>query len=224
MSKKVWIIFASVCVLLLAGLVIVSNNNRLNVDDVDTTAVQGPSEHSGNIGDHALGKLDSKVTLIEYGDFQCPGCSSAFPTVEKVVEKYKDEISFVFRNFPLASIHPNARAAAAAAEAAGQQDKFWEMYRLLYEQQNNWESLGTTERTDYFTGLAEELGLDRETFIRDMSAEATTQKINFDIAIGKKDGVDSTPTFLLNGEQLDSAVWQSEESFDQAIADALKAN
>lgn len=223
MSKKVWIIFASVCAVLLVGLVILSNANRINVDHVDVNAIQGPSEQSGNIGDRVFGKVDSSVVLIEYGDFQCPGCSSAFPTIEKVVQKYEKKIGFVFRNFPLTGIHPNARAAAAAAEAAGQQDKFWEMYRLLYENQNSWSNLGTNERTDYFVSLAEQLELNKDTFLTDLSANAVSQKINFDLAVGKKAGVDATPTFFLNGQKLSSEDYQSEEALEKVITDALKA-
>jgi len=221
-SKKVWIIFAGVCVLLLAGLVFISNANRINVDDVDVNAIQGPSEQSGNIGDHVFGKADSPVVLIEYGDFQCPGCGSAFPTVDKVVEKYKDKIAFVFRNFPLTGIHPNARVAAAAAEAAGQQGKFWEMYRMLYENQNSWSGLGTSERTDYFVSLAEDLELNRDTFLAHLSDNTISQKINFDLAVGKKAGVDATPTFFLNGEKMTSETYQNEEAFEKAITDALE--
>jgi protein-disulfide isomerase len=222
-SKKVWIIFASVCAVLLVGLVILSNANRINVDHVDVNAIQGPSEQSGNIGDRVFGKTDSPVILIEYGDFQCPGCSSAFPTIEKVVQKYEKKIGFVFRNFPLTGIQPTARAAAAAAEAAGQQDKFWEMYRLLYENQNSWSNLGTNERTDYFVSLAEQLELNKDTFLTDLSANAVSQKINFDLAVGKKAGVDATPTFFLNGQKLSSEDYQSEEALEKVITDALKA-
>jgi protein-disulfide isomerase len=223
MSKKVWIIFASVCVLLLATLVFLSNMNRINVDDVDVNAILGPTEQSGNIGDHVRGKADSSVVLIEYGDFQCPGCSSVFPTVEKVVDKYQDRIAFVFRNFPLTNIHPNARVAAAAAEAAGLQGDFWGMYRKLYETQNSWSNLGTSERTDYFASLADELKLNRDTFMSDLSKSTINQKISFDIAVGKKAGVDATPTFFLNGTKLDAATYESEEAFEKAITDALEA-
>lgn len=223
MSKKVWIIFASVCILLLAGLVFISNANRINVDDVDVTAILEPTEQSGNIGDHVLGKTDSPVVLIEYGDFQCPGCGSVFPTVEKVVGKYKDQMAFVFRNFPLTNIHPNARVAAAAAEAANQQGDFWGMYRLLYETQNNWSNLGTSERTDYFASLADQLKLNRDTFMSDLSKSNLNQKISFDLAVGKKAGADSTPTFFLNGTKLEPAAYESEEAFEKVITDALKA-
>lgn len=224
MSKKVWIIFASVCILLLAGLVVISNANRINVDNVDVNAIQGPSEQSGNVGDHVYGKADSPVVLIEYGDFQCPGCGSAFPTVDKVVEKYKDKIAFVFRNFPLTGIHPNARVAAAAAEAAGQQGKFWEMYRMLYETQNSWSNLSASERTDYFVSLAEDLELNRDAFMASLSDSVINQKINFDLAVGKKAGVDATPTFFLNGEKLGSETYQNEEAFEKVITDAIERN
>lgn len=222
MSKKVWIIFASVCVLLLAVLVVISNSNRIDVSKVDVTTVQPASEQSGQIADHTFGDINSKVILIEYGDFQCPGCGSAFPTVENILEKYEKQLGFVFRNFPLTSIHPNAKAAAAAAEAAGKQEKFWEMYRQLYETQASWQSLGTTERTDFFVSLAEDLKLDTAAFTASLSDTTVNQKINFDVAVGKKAGVDSTPTFFLNGERLDQTIWQDEAAFEAKVVEALK--
>lgn len=223
MSKKVWIIFASVCVLLLASLVFISMSNRIDVSKVDVNAIQPASEQSGGIADHVFGNTDSPVILIEYGDFQCPGCGSVFPTVEKILTKYEKQLGFVFRNFPLTSIHPNAKVAAAAAEAAGKQGKFWEMYRQLYETQRNWEALGTNERTGFFVSLAEDLELDTAAFTTSLSDSAINQKINFDIAVGKKAGVDSTPTFFLNGERIDQTIWQDEAAFEAKIVAALEA-
>jgi protein-disulfide isomerase len=223
MSKKVWIIFASVCVLLLAGLVALSLSNRIDVSKVDVNAIQPATEQSGGIADHVFGNADSRVILIEYGDFQCPGCSSAFPTVEKITKKYEEQLGFVFRNFPLTSIHPNAKVAAAAAESAGKQGKFWEMYRQLYETQRSWEALGTNERTDFFVSLAEDLQLDTAAFTTSLSDSTINQKINFDIAVGKKAGVDATPTFFLNGERIDQTVWQDEAAFEAKVVEALEA-
>lgn len=223
MSKKVWIIFASVCVLLLAGLVALSLSNRIDVSKVDVNAIQPASEQSGGIADHVFGNADSPVILIEYGDFQCPGCSSVFPTVEKITKKYEKQLGFVFRNFPLTSIHPNAKVAAAAAESAGKQGKFWEMYRQLYETQRNWEALSTNERTDFFVSLAEDLQLDTAAFTASLSDSTINQKINFDIAVGKKAGVDATPTFFLNGERIDQTIWQDEAAFEAKVIEALEA-
>src|SRR4051812_16240717 len=118
MSGKGWIIFGAICVVLFGGLVFWSGRDRVDVSSVDTNKIQPASSDSGNIGDHVFGNKDAKVVLMEYGDFQCPGCGSAHPTVKALSEKYKDQLAFVFRNFPLTSIHPNARAAAAAVETA----------------------------------------------------------------------------------------------------------
>lgn len=222
MSKKAWIIFTAVCIVLLGSLVYISSRNRVNVDGIDPNVIQPGSEQSGLIGDNVFGKTGSPVTLIEYGDFQCPGCGSAYPIVKKVTEKYKDQMAFVFRNFPLTSIHPNARAASAAAEAAGLQGNYWGMYNMLYENQASWESLGASERTDFFASYADELKLDTNQFRTDMTSAAATAKINFDLALGKKAGVDATPTFFLNGERLDASIWQDEAKLDETVTTALR--
>lgn len=224
MSKKAWIIFGIICAVVLAGLVFFSTRSRIDVSNIDPNALQPSSEASGNIADHVFGKVDSPVVLQEYGDFQCPGCESAYPTVKKLSEKYKDQLAFVFRNFPITSKHPNAKAAAAAAEAAGLQGKYWEMHDMLYEGQNDWQALSANERTDFFAKYADTLGLNVDTFKKDMTGDATSKKIGFDQAIGKKAGVDATPTFYLNGQRVADDVWQSEQKFEEAIVNELKAH
>jgi protein-disulfide isomerase len=198
-SKKAWIIFIAICVVVLGGLVYLSGLNRVDVSGIDTNAILNGSQKSGNIADHVFGKKDSKVTMIEYGDFQCPGCESAYPTMKAISEKYQGQIAFVFRNFPLTDKHPNAKAAAAAAEAAGLQNKYWEMHNKLYEEQSNWENLDTAQRTSAFTGYAQGLGLNVGTFTKDLTSDVVNQKIMFDQALGRKANVDATPTILLNG-------------------------
>ena len=222
MSKQAWIIFSAACVLVLGSLIYFSNTNRIDVSKVDTNAIQQASESSGNIADHVFGKADSKVVLVEYGDFQCPGCGSAHPTVKKLSEKYKEQMAFVFRNFPITSKHPNARAAAAAVEAAGLQNKYWEMHDKIFESQNTWGSLGAKERTKFFTDYAAELGLDATKFAADLASDSVNKKISFDQALGKKAKADATPTFLLNGKKLDNE-WSDEAKFEELIVNALKA-
>jgi protein-disulfide isomerase len=225
-SKKAWIIFASVCVALLGGLIFVSTKDKIDVSAVDVNAIQTGSAQSGGIADQVLGKADSKVVFIEYGDFQCPGCGGAHPTVKKVTEKYQGQVAFVFRNFPLAAKHPNARAAAATAEAAGLQGKYWEMHNKLYETQSSWQNLSPTERTDFFVGYATDLNLNVETFKTDLASAKVSQKINFDQAVGKKAKVDATPTFFLGGEKPTSIYSENggidEAKLDAAFAEALK--
>lgn len=223
MSKKAWVIFAAICMIVLGGLIYLSGSNRLDVSNVDPNSIQAASEKSGNISDHTFGKTDSKVVLIEYGDFQCPGCGGAHPTVKMLTEKYKDQIVFVFRNFPIASKHPNARAAAAAVEAAGLQGKYWEMHNQVFETQSAWQSLSANDRGSFFVGYAKELQLDETKFKTDMESEAINKKINFDQAVGKKAGADATPTFFLNGKKLSDNDWKTDESFENTLKNEMKA-
>lgn len=222
MSKQAWIIFSAVCVLVLGSLIYFSNTNKVDVSKIDTNSIQPASKESGAIADHVFGKADSKVVLVEYGDFQCPGCGSVHPTVKKLSEKYKDQMAFVFRNFPITSKHPNARAAAAAVEAAGLQNKYWEMHNKIFESQDAWGNLGANERTKFFTDYAAELGLDGSKFTADLAGSAINQKISFDQALGKKAGADATPTFVLGGKKLNNE-WADEAKFEELIVNALKA-
>jgi len=228
-------------VAVLGGLAYLSSKDRVDVSNIDAGAVQNASDKSGNIGDHVYGKKDSKVVVIEYGDYQCPGCETAYPTLKAVSEKYKDQIAFVFRNFPLTDKHPNAKAAAAAAEAAGLQGKYWEMHNLLYDNQSAWESLDSNKRVEFFSNYAKELGLNLTTFNEDLTSPKVSQKIAFDQALGRKANVSATPTILVNGKQADQTVmngklvdantngaqliWTDTSSFEQLlIVPLLKEN
>lgn len=222
MSKRAWIIFSAICVLFLGSLIYFSNRNRIDVSEIDTNTIQPALDKSGNIADHVYGKADSKVVLIEYGDFQCPGCGGVHPTVKKLTEKYKDQLALVFRNFPITSKHPNARAASASAEAAGLQGKYWEMHNKLFEGQDSWTNLDANKRTDFFAGYATDLGLTVDAFKTDVTDNRVSQKISFDQAVGKKAGVEATPTFFLNGKKLGDAEWKNEQKFEETIVNALK--
>lgn len=216
MTKKSWIIFVAVCFIVLAGLVYFSNKNKLDVSGVDTNKILATSVSSGNIADHVFGKVDSKVMLVEYGDYQCPSCGAAYQPLKDVTTKYQGKIAFVFRNFPLTSLHPNALAAAAAAEAAGLQGKYWEMHDKLYEGQASWGQLNANDRTGLFVSYAKDLGLNTDTFKNDLSADNVAQKINFDIALGKKLGVNATPTLYLGGKKADN-VYNTQGALDETM-------
>jgi protein-disulfide isomerase len=208
-SKKTWIIFVVIVVGLLAGLIVWSraSNPPIDVSGVNVNAIQPAVAASGNIADHVFGKADSKVVLIEYGDFQCPGCGSVHPGIKKITGEYKDSVAFVFRNFPLpATTHPNAKAAATTVEAAGLQGKYWEMHNQVYENQSDWENLSGSARDDMFLSYAKTLGLDETKFKADIVEGSVTKKISFDKMVGEKINVDSTPTFYLDGVKLDSEV------------------
>jgi protein-disulfide isomerase len=209
--------------LILGALVIYSrlSNPSADVSNINSNAIAVASDQNGQIADHTFGKTDSKVILIEYGDFQCPSCGGAHPQIKELTESYKDQILFIFRNFPLTTIHPNARASSAAAESAGLQGKYWEMHNLIFENQDAWNTLVGQARTDKFTEYAVSLGIDKDKFLEGLSAKSVNQKISFDQALGKKDAVDSTPTFFLNGEKISDEVSSSTVQGDSSKLKAL---
>ena len=136
-----------------------------------------------------------------------------------MAEKYKDHVALVFRNYPIPSLHPNARAAAAVAEAAGLQGKFWEMHDLLYTNQGAWSNARAKERTDVFSSYAKQLGLNVDKFNADLAGSAVTKKIDFDVAVGRQLQIDGTPTFFINGNKLNLG---DASSIENAVKDALK--
>ncbi|HEX9679423.1 MAG TPA: thioredoxin domain-containing protein [Candidatus Saccharimonadales bacterium] len=148
--------------------------------------------------DWAQGPADAKVTLIEYGDFQCPGCAALFPALEQVKQELGNEFRFIFRHFPLTSIHPNAMAAHRAAEAAGLQGKFWEMHNQLYQTQQVWS--GVSNAPELFEGYAQELGLDMDKYRTDIASQTVFDQISKFQDSGNQLGLTSTPSLLLNGE------------------------
>jgi protein-disulfide isomerase len=168
---------------------------------------------------HVTGKNTMGVTLLEYGDYQCPYCGQYFPIVKEVVTQYGDKIAFQFRNFPLVQIHKNAMAAARAAEAAAKQDRFWEMHDLLYTNQSAWSE--SSNPTAFFNQYATQLSLNSEKFKSDMNSQAVLDVINADIAEGGKAGVDSTPTFFINGKKVTSQP-TSVADFAKLIDEAAK--
>lgn len=152
---------------------------------------------------HTTGAGTTGVTLTEFGDFQCPGCASYYPVVKQVKEEYGDKITFRFVHFPLESIHPNARAAARAAEAASRQGKFWEMHDQLFEYQSQWQD--TNDPITTFKSYAVNLGLDEAQFETDYKDSAIAAIVSADLKLGREKGVSSTPTFMLNDEVINPA-------------------
>jgi len=227
MNKIGWIIFTTVVVVLLGGLIAWTRitNPPIDVSGINNNSVIAASTQNGNIADHTRGSEQNKLLLVEYGDYQCPSCGSVYANVNTLLKDYGDKFTLVFRNFPLTSIHSNAKAAAAVAEAAGLQGKFWEMHDKLYSNQSDWSSLGATQRTTIFTGYATSLGLNVDTFNADLAGKSVSQKISFDVALGKAANVSATPTFFLNGEKIDdktsSALVQGDLTAIKAKIDAL---
>jgi protein-disulfide isomerase len=227
MTRTRWIVFVAICALVLGGLVFMSKKDSVDVGNTDATKVVEQTETA--IGDHVYGKKDAKVMLVEYGDFQCPACGGAYPQLKSIKEKYKGDIAFVFRNFPLTGIHPNALAAAAVAEAAGLQGKFWEMHDKLYDTQDSWSNVAADQRDSIFESYASELGLDMDKFRADRTSKKVNEKISRDQALGRKMKVDATPGIFIGdkrvGEDTVNNLVQSDGSklsseLDAAIKDA----
>jgi protein-disulfide isomerase len=146
--------------------------------------------------DHAEGPADSPLTLVEYGDYQCPYCGAAYPVVKRLQKTLGKKLRFVFRNFPLTQAHPYALIAAEAAEAAALQSKFWEMHDLLFEHQALLEP-------DIIPTWAARLGLDLEKLGNDISQGVVEKRIQEDRQSGIRSGVNGTPTFFINGARFD---------------------
>lgn len=150
--------------------------------------------------DHVKGATSSPVVLVEYLDFECEGCGAYYPVVKQLEAEFGDRVTFVARYFPLPS-HRNSIPAALAAEAAGKQGKFWEMHDLMFENQKNWGEK-QIETPEVFEGFAEQLGLDMVKFRSDVASPETRARVERDISEAKALGVNSTPSFFLNGERL----------------------
>lgn len=210
MSRNFAIIL-SLIVILFGGLFFFAKNDA-----------NAPSDSSSNAQptNHVKGNTSSKVTLIEYADFQCPACAQYYPIVDEVVETYKDQIQFQYVHFPLYQIHQNAMASHKAAEAAAAQGKFWEMYDALYQNQQLWST--STTPTVLFEQYATNLGLDIEQFKQDTVSSETNDIIWADINKANDAKVNSTPTFFLNGKKIDTP--PSLDDFKNVIEDAIAAS
>jgi protein-disulfide isomerase len=153
------------------------------------------------------GPANAKVTVVEFGDIQCPACAAAAPTFKRLKDEYKDRVNFVFRHYPL-PFHSNAQAGAQAAEAAHQQGKFWEMYDKLYAGQKEWEA--STNANETFIRYAKELGLDEAKFKDDLENFRQIDHIRADKADGDALGVNATPTFFINGAKYPGVIGYNE--------------
>ena len=151
-------------------------------------------ENAVNKRDHIQGIKTAPLELVEYGDYQCPSCGDSYLVVKEVLRELDNNIVFIFRNFPLTEIHPDAFDAALTAEAAALQNKFWEMYDLLFQNQAH---LSGRELFEY----ANRIGLEMGRFEQDIQSQTLSSKIEADLESGLTSGVSGTPTFYVNGEK-----------------------
>lgn len=185
-----------------------------------TSTTDGTLSASVLSSDHIKGSPDAKVVLVEYSDFQCPACASYYPLLKKLSQDFGDKIKFVYRYFPLRQIHRNADLASYAAEAAGNQGKFWEMHDKLFDGQRTWSEQRNAQET--FMQYAEALGLNKEQFQKDMDSDLTKEKVESAFQSGLKSDVDSTPSFFLNGKKIKNPT--SYEEFKSIITAAIGQN
>ena len=162
--------------------------------------------------DHTIGPETAPVTLVEYGDYECPFCGAAHGVAKQLVQEFGDDLRFVFRHFPLTQIHPHAALAAEAAEAAGAQGGFWGMHDLLFENQDR---LSPQDILVY----ARMLGLDLDRFMSDLRDHVHAPKVREDFMSGVRSGVNGTPTFFVNGVRHNGG-WDL-DSLGAAISAAL---
>lgn len=216
MTRTRWIIFILVCLGVLSLIIFLNKNDTTKfTGDANMVITEGP------ISDHTFGSNQNKVVLVEYADYQCPGCATVYTMLKELSTQYKDQVTFVFRNMPLTNMHPNALAAATAAEAAGKQGKYYEYHDMLYSNQSAWSDASVSQRTSVFEGYAQQLGLNVDQFKSDLSGSDITAKINRDRSTASKFGVTSTPSLVLNGTNVDQTTTFEKDKLKQLLNDAI---
>src|SRR4051812_19675522 len=160
--------------------------------------------------DHVQGPADAPVTLVEYGDFECPHCAHAHEFIKNIQKQLGKQLRFAYRHFPLTQMHPFAESAAECSEFAGEHGKFWQMHDLLFENQ---EQLGA----DLYMDLAEELGLSQTGLRSALGNHEFLEKIRQDFSGGVRSGVNGTPSFFINGERFDGGVEDLAEALQQEL-------
>ena len=210
----IWIIVIAVLIGGLWGLVMAVNN----APAPEPLEITGLPEVTSE--DFAKGATESaKVTLIEYGDFQCPACGAYFPVVKQLSEELKNDLRVVYRNMPLTNIHPFAMITAQAAYAAGRQGKFWEMHDLLFENQSEWTTSNAREKILQY---AESLKLDIDKFKEDLDSDEAKDFVNKQREEALSIGLNSTPSFFLNGKYIQNP--KTFEDFQKLIQDEINKN
>jgi protein-disulfide isomerase len=191
-SKQFWAIIVIIVLVLIGVFAFTGNKSGTNTNAQPTNHVEGQGQ--------------SGVTLLEYGDYECPFCGQYYPTVKQIEQQYDSLIHFQFRNFPLTSLHPNAFAGARAAEAAALQNKFWQMHDTLYDNQDPNGKSGWVASSDplnnYFVNFAKQIGLNVDQFKTDFASDKVNAIVNADLGAANKLGLTGTPTFFLDGKQV----------------------
>jgi protein-disulfide isomerase len=191
---------------ILAGLIIIFAGIFAITQHSSNKSNSGSGASSSKATNHTEGQNQKNVTLVEYGDYECPICEAYYTPLKEAVTPYLNDIHFQFRNLPLTSIHPNAFAAARAAEAAGMQNKYWEMHDMLYDQAN-WQVWSQSKSPiSLFESYAQTLGLNLNQYKQDYSSSKVNDAINADVSEFNKTGKSmATPSFFLDGQYIDNS-------------------
>lgn len=227
-KTQLWVagIFLAVIILITVVATLVSSGGTTSPGSAGFTATQTSPVTST---DHSHGNASAKVTLIEYGDFECPACAEYQPIVQQLYTSYGDRVRFVFRNFPLYQIHPFAMVSGEAAEAANLQGKYWEMHDLLYANQSQWSTNTSLSPADviskYFNGYAQSLGINVTQFDTDINSDAVKARVQSDLALGNAAQIDHTPTFFINDVQIPNpqSVTDFQKDLDAALASSTES-
>lgn len=210
--KNLWAVSITVLFVgALAAMVFTSKNSTL---PSPTATAKATYDFVFSANDQIKGPENAKVTIVEFADFQCPACKSYAPIVQELVRLYPNDVRIVFKHFPLKTIHFRAEAASFASEAAANQGKFWEMYDLLYEGQDVWSK---RSGSGIFEEYATKLGLDVTKFKTDYDSDVTKEKVRAASKFGVEIGINSTPTFYVNGTKIENP--KSLDAF-KALVDA----
>lgn len=204
--KNPWVIVGIIMVILFGGAMWYSDTANSN------------NNEGVEIINHMKGSGEARIQLVEYSDFQCPACAAFQPILDQVIESHGDSISFEYKHFPL-PIHSFALQAAVAAEAAGQQGKFFEFHDALFENQTEWSNSSTPNAS--FLSYADELGLDMDLFKRHMNSSLLKDKVKQNTQEGRDLAVTGTPTFFLNGERMQINTY---EDFVNQVNQAINPN
>ena len=220
MKKNLPTIIIIGLIVLVIGFVIYAMTRPEDTGKATNTERPKVEADSAKLSDgHSLGPADAKVTLSEFGDYQCPACAKYHPVVkDQILPKYEGKLKFVFLNYPL-PIHKNAQAAAQAAEAVGLQgsDKFWKMHDILYERQADWEK--EKDPKSKFESYAKESGANLDQYKKDLDSQQVIDIINQQAALGDAFKIPGTPTFFVNGVMIDTE--NGVDAITQAIDKAL---
>ena len=208
-GNRFTIIIVTAIIVLFGALLVWAFNNKKAAEDavaeVDLNSYIEGNDKNGQMPDNISGSKDADIFIIEYADYQCPGCATTFPFLEEIIDEYDGQVALIYRSFVL-SYHKNGTAAASAANAAARQGYWKEFAELLYANQSEWEYADVETRDNYYKEYIKEASdgkADIDKFIADMNSDTVKKKVNYDISLAKHLKVNATPTIYINGESLD---------------------